>query len=115
MMYSEFEKLMKKPIPYEDFLEIEKVYMFFDSLEKQDMSQIYKFGKNIVTKMCIDIDCMRRENSMTIAKLEKRLAIRLAYIEELETQLQQCRTYVADLTATINNNICKDFSPNIGG
>lgn len=35
MMHSEFEQLMKKSIPYENYLAIEKLYMFFGHLKKK--------------------------------------------------------------------------------
>lgn len=79
--------------------------------------------------MCTDIECIENENEEAIKELKAVLAMQHsrvvavseqnAYyanrIEELETQLQQYKAFVADLTVTINKNICKDFSPNIGG
>lgn len=44
---------------------------------------------------------------------EERIVLLRIKIEELETELQQYKAYVSDITTAIQKNICKDFCPNI--
>lgn len=44
---------------------------------------------------------------------EERIVLLRIKIEELETELQQYKSYVSDMIAAIQKNICKDFCPNI--
>lgn len=50
----------------------------------------------------------------TLNRYEERNLEQQQKIDELETQLLQYQIYIAELTTTIQENICKDFCPNIG-
>ena len=44
---------------------------------------------------------------------EERIVLLKIKIEELETELQQYKAYVADITAAVQESICKECCPNI--
>lgn len=60
---------------------------------------------------CNDIGLEIVMGALTVS--ERHNAQLLLKVEELETELQQYKTYVADITTVIQKNICKDFCPNL--
>ena len=118
-----FEEKLGTGISDSDYHKIEVVYLFCPDMNELQAVSFYRNNKSIVDMLndaiCkdyaeikrIEVECdsLRQSNKTYQCTVDN---YRLK-IEELETELQQYKAYVSDITAVIQKNICKNFCPNI--
>ena len=83
-----------------------------DDRRKVAQSSLQKWN-NLHEKIKNQLEGQDKENISDCNYYEERNLELVAKVYELETQLLQYQTYIAELTTTIQKNICKDFCPNI--